>query len=84
MVTSYPQADIERIDPRVEEDMLQVTSTVRAIRNVRAQLRIPPNRPVDALVEPAQHRQLIEEEKDISTFSFIANIFDGADKTTSL
>ena len=75
MVASYPQADSGRIDPRVEDEMLQITSTVRAIRNVRAQLRIPPNQPVDALVEPAEHRQLIEEEAGvIQTLSRVGSL----------
>jgi valyl-tRNA synthetase len=62
MIAPYPAADPGRLDPEAEEEMEMLIQTIRAIRNARAQLRIQSSRYIEAVVEPAEFRRLIEEE----------------------
>ena len=64
MVASYPQADAACLDTQAEEEISLVMRAVRAIRNARAQLRIPSSQPLEALVEANGWQQTIEEEAD--------------------
>jgi valyl-tRNA synthetase len=67
MVAPYPQAEKEALDPQAEEEMEAVMDIIRSIRNARAQLRLEPNRWLEAQVyahrlEPAitTHAESIE------------------------
>jgi len=62
MIAPYPEADPSRIDPQAEQEMEQVIAAIRAIRNARAELRVEPARPIEAVVEPGQYRRLVEDE----------------------
>ena len=64
MVAPYP-ASGERIDPTSEEEITLVQQTVRAVRNTRAQLRIPAGQHLEALVEANGKRAAIEDEADV-------------------
>ena len=63
MVAPYP-ASGERIDPAAEEEIALVQQAVRAVRNTRAQLRIPAGQRLEALVEANGQRAAIEDEAD--------------------
>ncbi len=62
MIAPYPEADPSRIDPQADQEMAQVIAAIRAIRNARAELRVEPARLIEAVVEPGQHRRLVEDE----------------------
>ena len=64
MITPYP-ASGERSDPAAEEDITLVQQAVRAVRNTRAQLRIPAAQHLEALVEANGQRAAIEDEADV-------------------
>jgi len=55
VVAPYSEADESRYDASAEEEVSLLIDTIRAIRNVRAQLRIQPSRYIEAVVsyEPA-------------------------------
>ena len=64
MVAPYPESG-ERIDPAAEEEIALVQQAVRAVRNTRAQLRIPAAQRLEALVEANGQRAAIEAEADV-------------------
>ena len=64
MVAPYP-ASGERTDPAAEEEIALVQQAVRAVRNTRAQLRIPAAQHLEALVEANGQRAAIEDEADV-------------------
>ncbi len=64
MIAPYP-ASGERIDTAAEEEIALVRQAVRAVRNTRAQLRIPAAQRLEALVEANGQRAPIEDEAGI-------------------
>ena len=64
MIASYP-ASGGRTDPAAEEEIALVQQAVRAVRNTRAQLRIPAGQHLEALVEANGQRAAIEDEADV-------------------
>ena len=62
MIAPYPQAHRARIDREAEEQISIVMQTIRAVRNARAQLHIPANQRLEALVETDGFRSTLEEE----------------------
>jgi valyl-tRNA synthetase len=70
MVSPYPKANGARQDSQAESEISLVMQTIHAVRNARAQLRIPANQRLEAVVEGngAQGtgvHQAIEEEADV-------------------
>ncbi|MCH7606123.1 MAG: valine--tRNA ligase, partial [Chloroflexi bacterium] len=65
MIAPYPQADPQLRDRQAEGEMSLVMQAVRAIRNTRAQLRIPANEYVEAIVETNGLQHAIEEEAEL-------------------
>jgi valyl-tRNA synthetase len=49
-IAPYPQGDESRFDGEAEEEMGLLTSTIRAIRNIRSQLRVEPACYIEAFV----------------------------------
>ena len=64
MIAPYP-ASGERTDLAAEEEIALVQQAVRAVRNTRAQLRIPAAQHLEALVEANGQRAAIEAEADV-------------------
>lgn len=64
MIAPYPTSG-ERVDPAAEEEIGLVQQAVRAVRNTRAQLRIPAGQRLEALVEANGQRAAIEDEADV-------------------
>ncbi len=64
MIAQYPES-LDRGDPKSEEDIALVQQAVRAVRNTRAQLRIPAGQHLEALVEANGKRSAIEDEADV-------------------
>ncbi len=65
MVASYPSADASRAAPDAEAEVDVVMQTIRAVRNVRAQLRIPAGQRLEAVIESNGMDQVVAEEKAI-------------------
>ncbi len=65
MVSSYPRVDAPRSAPDAEADVEIVMQTVRAVRNMRAQLRIPAAQKLEAAIETNGMRAVVEEEKEV-------------------
>ncbi|MCY4366349.1 MAG: valine--tRNA ligase [Chloroflexi bacterium] len=65
MVADYPQVDAPRHDRQAEEEISLVMQTIRAVRNTRAQLRIPANQRLEAQVEANGLRGAMEEEAEV-------------------
>ena len=65
MVAPYPQADGTRQDSQAEEEIALLMRAIRAVRNARAQLRIPANQHLEAMVEANGPRIAIEEEAEV-------------------
>lgn len=69
MIAPYPVLG-EFVDNRADQDMLTIRLMVQAIRNARAQLRIPPTQSIEAIVDADQSmivsadevKQTLEEE----------------------
>ena len=68
MIAPFP-ASGERIDNEAEEEIGLVMQAIRAVRNARAQLRIPPAQHLEAVVEadgrPGAVKRAIEDEADV-------------------
>ena len=64
MIAPYPVSS-DRIDPTAEEEISLVQQAVRAVRNTRAQLRIPAAQHLEALVEANGQQVAIEDEADV-------------------
>ena len=65
MVAPYPQADAAPQDTQAEEEISLVMQAIRAVRNTRAQLRIPANEQLEAIVEANGFQKAIEEEAEV-------------------
>ena len=65
MVSEYPSADCLREDSTAEEEIGIMMQLVRAIRNARAQLRIPPGQRLAAKIEANGMQGVLEEEADV-------------------
>ena len=64
MIAPYPTSR-DRTDAVAEEEISLVQQAVRAVRNTRAQLRIPAAQHLEALVEANGQRAAIEDEADV-------------------
>ena len=64
MLAEYPQPDPSMIDDDAEREMRDVIDLVRAVRNARAELKIEPARPVEAVVDPGDSAEALEAEVD--------------------
>ena len=62
MVSPYPQPEEGRSDTQAEREMGAMTMMIRAIRNVRAQLRIPSGQRLEATVDANGLKEAVEEE----------------------
>ena len=65
MVAEYPVAESPRHDRQAEDEISLVMQTIRAVRNTRAQLRIPANQRLEAQVEANGLRGAMEEEAEV-------------------
>jgi valyl-tRNA synthetase len=65
MVSEYPSADCPREDVKAEQEIGMIMQLVRAIRNARAQLRIPAAQHLEAKIEVNEMQSLIEEEAEV-------------------
>ena len=64
MIAPYPQTDSSRYDSQAEGEMQQLIVTIRAIRNVRAQLGVESGRNIEARIQPRGFRQPLQEESE--------------------
>ena len=64
MIAPFPAAG-DRLDGQAEEEIGLVMQAVRAVRNTRAQLRIPAGQRLEALVEANGQQAAIEDEADV-------------------
>ena len=65
MVASYPQPDQGLEDSQAEDEISLVMQTIRAVRNTRAQLRIPANEYLAAVMETDGLQEAIQEEAEV-------------------
>jgi len=65
MVAEYPIAENPRTDTQAEEEIGLVMQAIRAVRNTRAQLRIPAGQRLEAQIEANGMQGPIEEEAEV-------------------
>jgi valyl-tRNA synthetase len=65
MLADYPTAETPRNDAQAEEEIGLVMQAIRAVRNTRAQLRIPAGQRLEAQVEANGMQGPIEEESEL-------------------
>ena len=65
MIAPYPTADSPRQDRQAEEEIALVMQAIRAVRNTRAQLHIPANQYLPAIVEADGMQSTIQEEAEV-------------------
>ena len=65
MIAPYPLTENPRIAPDAESEVDIVMQTIRAVRNLRAQLRIPAGQHLAATIESNGMRSVVEEEKAV-------------------
>src|SRR4030065_2397567 len=51
LAEAYPSADPDRADVDVEEDMGHLMEVIRAVRNIRSELHVPPAKRVEGRLE---------------------------------
>ena len=72
MISPYPEFEPGRLDQRADREMRTLISMVRAVRNIRAQLRIPSGQTLEAVVDANGLREAINQKADaISTLARI-------------
>ena len=59
MISPYPKADVSLIDETVEAEMGLTIEVITAIRNARAELKVPPSKPVEAIIDAGARKQAI-------------------------
>ncbi len=64
MLSAYPAPSGEAVDEAAVDEMVLVTELVRAIRNVRAELRVEPRRLLDAVVTTSEGQWVPEGEAE--------------------
>jgi valyl-tRNA synthetase len=65
MIAPYPQAGGARLDADAEEQIDLVMQAIRAVRNARAQLHIPANQQLEALMEADGFQSALEGESQV-------------------
>ena len=65
MVAPYPDADPGRTDHQAQREMPSLIGAIRAIRNARAQLRIPSSQYLEAIMDADGLREVVEEESSV-------------------
>ena len=65
MVAAYPQVGTPRPAPDAEYEVDVVMQTIRAVRNMRAQLRIPAGQKLEAAIETNGMMSVVSEEQDV-------------------
>ncbi len=65
MIAPYPRVDSPRPAPDAESEVEVVMQTIRAVRNMRAQLRIPAGQKLEAAIETNGMMSVVSEEKDV-------------------
>ena len=64
MISSWPKNDYQSIDPDAESQMKEIMNAIRSIRNIRAEMEVPPSRKAKVvLVVNRQDRSLFEESR---------------------
>ncbi len=62
----YPAADAEKTDDGVEEDMAHVMEVIRAVRNIRSELNVPPGKKVEIRLKGRDDEiAFVREHEDI-------------------
>ncbi len=80
IVAPYPRPQPELFDDRAEEEIGAVVEMVRAIRNLRAEFRIQPHQPLDAIVDAPEVSSIVEAEAaTIKTLARVAELKVGGD-----
>jgi len=66
MISPWPAARDEAIDPRAEGDMKLLQESINAIRNIRGEMSIPPKKKVNVLFKPKDERiaELLDKYRD--------------------
>ena len=62
MIANYPVASEPRLDVAAEWEMGLIIQTIRSVRNIRSQLRVPANETIDAIFEANESQNILEEE----------------------
>ena len=62
MIAPFPESETSRIDHQADQEMSTLILMMRAIRNARAQLRIPPGQHLEAVVDANILKSAVEEE----------------------
>jgi valyl-tRNA synthetase len=65
IIALYPTQESEALDDQAEEEIELLTDVVRAIRNVRAEFKIPPQQPIQSLVEVSSGNTALAEEERV-------------------
>ncbi|MCY4473259.1 MAG: valine--tRNA ligase [Kistimonas sp.] len=67
MAASWPQANLERIDPSAEEEMSWIQDLVTAVRAVRAEMNISPGKPLQILLRnlSSSEQQWLHKHRDL-------------------
>ena len=65
VIAEYPVIEPWMVDAQAESEMELTMGVVRAIRNVRAEFKIPPNRPLSCLVEHSESGAALRDEANV-------------------
>ena len=65
MVAPYPQVDAPRAAPDADAEVDVVMQTIRAVRNMRAQLRIPAGRKLEAAIETNGMAAVVNDAREV-------------------
>ena len=64
VIAPYPVANAFLIDDDAEQDVRILMDVITAIRNARAEMKLDPMKQVEAIVDAASHRSVVEAHKE--------------------
>ncbi len=65
IVARWPEVDESRFDPRAEEEMALLVDLIRGIRNVRAEYKVEPSRPIPVQIDAGDAAEMLAGERDL-------------------
>ena len=72
IIARWPQVDEAYFDEQAETDMALLMDLIRAIRNARAEYKVPPSRSIEAIVNAGSAAEMLNSQRDL--FGRLANV----------
>jgi valyl-tRNA synthetase len=72
IIARWPQVNKTYFDEQAETDMALLMDLIRAIRNARAEYKVPPSRSIEAIISAGNAADMLNAQRDL--FGRLANV----------